>query len=172
MADERELVTVFRSAEADAETEANQIQTLLAEAGVRAGVFDDTNPGIVAGSWEVRVPAAEAARAEQILAVNPGAENSESGPGGAIDPSHQLDTEPVYQSLGTNAEMEAMAIQGLLQSNGLEALLMGDSVLPQLGFEVRVAREHLEEARALIQQAEADGPEAAAREAGETSLEG
>jgi hypothetical protein len=153
MADERELVTVFRSAEADGEVEADQIQNLLAEAGLHSGIFDDTTPGVVAGTWEVRVPADEAARAEQIIAANPGGEDSEGQTVG--DPSHALDTEMVYRSMGTQAEMQAMSIQGMLAASGIEAILMGDSVLPQLGFEIRVARDRAEEAQSLIRQAEA-----------------
>ena len=94
MAEEQDLVTVFRSAEADAETEANQIQTRLAEAGLRSGVFDDSNPGVIAGSWEVRVPAAEAARADEILAAEPA-----GAPAG--NASGSLDMERVYNSTGT-----------------------------------------------------------------------
>jgi len=152
MADERELVTVFRSAEADAETEADQIQTLLAEAGLRCGIFDDTNPGVVSGSWEVRVPAEEAARAEQILAAGVPGEP-------AADPSLKFDMERVYSSTGTLAEMQAGAIQGMLGANGIQAIVVGDTVLPQLGFEVRVARGQVEEANRLIEQAETSEPE-------------
>lgn len=170
MADERELVTVFRSADANGETEAHDIHDLLTEAGLHSSVLDDSHPGVVQGSWEVRVPAAEVHHAEQILAVEAGT-GTDGEDALTADPSHQLDTESVYQSLGTNAEMEAMAIQGLLQSNGIDALIVGDTVLPQLGFDVRVAREHLQEAVALIKQAETEGPDAALRQAGETAPE-
>ena len=153
MADERELVTVFRSAETDAETEADQIQTLLADAGLRCAVFDDSDPGVVSGSWEVRVPVEEAARAEEVLAAEvPGKL--------AADPSLKFDMEPVYSSTGTLAEMQAGAIQGMLGANGIQAIVVGDTVLPQLGFEVRVARDQAEEAQRLIEQAETAEPEA------------
>lgn len=170
MADERELVTVFRSADANGETEAHDIHDLLTEAGLHSRILDDSHPGVVHGSWEVRVPAGEAERAEQVLAADAATGQDEESASTA-DPSHQLDTESVYQSLGTNAEMEAMAIQGLLQSNGIDALIVGDTILPQLGFDVRVARERLAEALALIKQAETEGPDAALQQAGETAPE-
>jgi len=171
MADQPELVTVFRSAEPSARREAEQIHNVLVEAGLHSSMFDDSTPGVVVGTWEVRVPEAETASAEQVLAAHAGAEQDEEDQGGRVDPSRQLDTESVYQSLGTNAEMEAMAIQGLLQSNGIDAIVVGDSILPQFGFEVRVARELLEQARELIAKAEAEGPQAASEEAEEPAPE-
>ncbi len=43
--------------------------------------------------------------------------------------------------------MEAMGIKNLLESNGIAAVLVGDSVLPNFPFEVRVARDQVERAR-------------------------
>ena len=39
------------------------------------------------------------------------------------------------------SEMEAISIKNLLDSNGIAAVLVGDSVLPNFPFEVRVARD-------------------------------
>ena len=58
-------------------------------------------------------------------------------------------------------EMEAMGIKNLLDSSGIAAVLVGDSVLPNFPFEVRVARDQVDRARLLIADAEAKGPAAA-----------
>lgn len=77
------------------------------------------------------------------------------------DDSHALDLVTVFQSSGAAGEMQADAIQSLLEDSGIEAVLVGDSVLPNLPFEVRVAQQHEEEAKRLIADAEAGGPAAA-----------
>jgi hypothetical protein len=59
------------------------------------------------------------------------------------------------------AEMEAIAIQNLLESNGISALLVGDSVLPYLPFEVKVPAAEADRAKQLISEAEQAGPAAA-----------
>jgi hypothetical protein len=48
-----------------------------------------------------------------------------------------------------------------LDSNGIAAVLVGDSVLPYLPFEVRVARNQAARARRLIQDAERASPSGA-----------
>jgi hypothetical protein len=73
------------------------------------------------------------------------------------DPSHHLDLEAVFQGA---TEMEALAVQGLLEDAGIKTVLIGDAVLPNLPFEIRVARDHAEEARELIAQAPQIEPEA------------
>jgi hypothetical protein len=57
--------------------------------------------------------------------------------------------------------MEAMGIKNVLESSGIAAVLVGDSVLPNFAFEVRVARDQVDRARVLIADAEARGPAAA-----------
>lgn len=66
-------------------------------------------------------------------------------------------------------EMEAREVQAVLEANGIPSVLVGDSVLPNLGFAVRVEAERAEEARRVIAEALAGGPEAAeeAERAGE-----
>jgi hypothetical protein len=88
-----------------------------------------------------------------------------------VDPSHALDMVPVYASQGTDAEMEAGTIHGLLEASGVPSLVMGPAVYPVLGFEVHVPKSRLEEARRLIAEAQVAGPEAAA-EAEAASEEG
>jgi hypothetical protein len=79
-----------------------------------------------------------------------------------VDPSSDLDVVIVFSSSNHNAEMEATNIRGLLESNGIEAIVVGPSVIPSLEFQVRVSRSQAEEARRLIAEARAAGPEAAA----------
>ena len=79
-----------------------------------------------------------------------------------IDPSSDLDAVPVFSSSNHDAEMEATNIRGLLESNGIDAIVVGPSVIPSLEFQVQVARSEAEEARRLIAEARAAGPEAAA----------
>jgi hypothetical protein len=75
-----------------------------------------------------------------------------------VDPSSQLDLETIASAA---SEMEAMSIKNLLDSNGIVAVLVGDSVLPNFPFEVRVARDQAERARVLVADAEDVGPAAA-----------
>ncbi|MBI3209360.1 MAG: DUF2007 domain-containing protein [Candidatus Solibacter usitatus] len=82
----------------------------------------------------------------------------------AGNPAHDLDLERVFRAVGTEAEMEAMAIEGLLRAGGIEAVLIGSSSLPTLPFEVRVPREEADAARRLIEEAKASGPQAAEEE--------
>jgi hypothetical protein len=89
----------------------------------------------------------------------------------SIDPSHELDMVPVYVSQAVDAEMEADVIHGVLESNGIQSMVVRATGYPVLGFEVRVPHARLEEAERLIAEAEAAGPEAAA-EAEAASEEG
>jgi Putative prokaryotic signal transducing protein len=153
VSNERELITVYRSMDAEAKEDAENIVELLTDAGIQAFLLDDTAPGVPEGVFEVRVPAAAAARAEEIIAENPLPEEAEE-----VDPSSDLDLETI---VGASSEMEAMGIKNLLESNGIAAVLVGDSVLPNFPFEVRVARDQVERARVLIADAEKVGPAAA-----------
>ena len=55
-----------------------------------------------------------------------------------------------------------MTVQQLLESNGIDTVLVGDSPLPNLAEEIRVAEEDAERARQLIADALAAGPAGAA----------
>jgi hypothetical protein len=78
-----------------------------------------------------------------------------------IDPSHDLDMIPLYESMTIEAEMEAAVLSSLLESNGIPALVVG-SPIPSVGFQVQVPRVRLEEARHLVEEAKLEGPQAAA----------
>ncbi len=154
MSNELDLIAVYRSMDADAKEDAECIVELLRDAGIQAVLDDDSAPGVPEGVFEVRVPAADAARAEELIAENPPPEEAEE-----VDPSSDLDLETI---VGATSEMEAMGIKNVLESSGIAAVLVGDSVLPNFPFEVRVARDQAARARILIADAEARGPAAAA----------
>jgi hypothetical protein len=74
------------------------------------------------------------------------------------DTSGDLELETIYHAEGTSiAELEALEIKGLLESNGIPAIMVGDSVLPNLPFEIKVARHDAERARQLIAGARCAG---------------
>lgn len=79
-----------------------------------------------------------------------------------VDPSRDLDLVTIFSSSNHNAEMEATTIRTLLESNGIEAFVVGPAVIPSLEFQVQVPREAADEAVRLMAEARAGGPEAAA----------
>ena len=82
----------------------------------------------------------------------------------------ELDLVTVFESANATAEMEALAVQALLESDGIPALVAGTPVLPNLPFQVRVPRASERQARARIAESEAAGP--AAAEEAERETEG
>lgn len=149
------LRTVYRSADMNAEQDASAVKNVLVSAGLDAQLFDDTAPGVLSGTYEVRVPAEQVAQAEALIAT------LDPDDPGRADPSHDLDMVTVRSTMGTTGEVEALAIKGILDSNGINAVIVGASTLPNLSFEVKVARADLERAQAAIAEAEAAGPAAA-----------
>ena len=146
-----ETVTVFRSADPSAQDDATKIAEMLNTQGVAATLLDDSAPGVPAGAWEVRVPSEESARADELIAANPIDDDEFSNP----SESHAFDMVTVFR---TGAESEAMTVHALLQSNGIDAMIVGDARLPNLPEQVRVPREHVTEAKRLIATALATGP--------------
>ena len=69
----------------------------------------------------------------------------------------------VFESDGFAAEVEAQAIHSLLESNGIESVIVRENVpeLPVGTVEVRVLAENVAQARHIIDDARAAGPEAA-----------
>jgi hypothetical protein len=59
-------------------------------------------------------------------------------------------------------EMEVLTVRQLLESNGINTVLVGDSPMPNLSEEIRVAEEDAERAQQLIADALAAGPTGAA----------
>ena len=131
------------TAKADCET----LVAILAQNNIGAIVVGDASPGVPQGTFEVRVPAHHAARAEKLVAENPLPDDVEE-----VDPSSKLDLETVFRADG--GELQALTIKGLLESNGIATVLVGDAVLPNLAFELKVARDKAETARQLIAEVE------------------
>jgi hypothetical protein len=75
--------------------------------------------------------------------------------------SHALDMVPLYDSSTVDAEMEADVIRGVLDSNGIPSLVKRAGPFP-LYFQVLVPRGKVHEAKRLLEEARAAGPEAAA----------
>jgi len=69
--------------------------------------------------------------------------------------------ETVFAAAGLSAEVEAQSIHALLDSNGIESLLVRDNVtvIPAGRVEVRVLRSELERARQIIEEGAQAGPE-------------
>jgi hypothetical protein len=61
-----------------------------------------------------------------------------------------------------SSEMEADVIRGVLDAGGIPSLLVAAAQYPNLGFEVKVPRGRVVEAEAMIAEARAAGPDAAA----------
>jgi hypothetical protein len=76
--------------------------------------------------------------------------------------SHDLDLVTVFQSAGTTSEMEALSVKSLLEASGIAAVVVGTQPLPSLPEEVRVAQEHVTEAKRIIADALAAGAAGAA----------
>jgi hypothetical protein len=83
------------------------------------------------------------------------------GKEGSINPSHEMDMVMLYRSSSVDAEIEADIIRGILDSNDIPALVQRAMGYPSLGLQVNVHRANFEEARRLIEEAQAAGPEAA-----------
>jgi hypothetical protein len=162
MGSDIEYVTVFRSAETDAENEAAQVYDRLAAAGLDAQVFGDDEPGVIEGSYEVRVPAPQSGEAERILSTPVVRQ--------AADPGHGLDMETVFSGQGAASEMEAMAVRAVLDASGIPSTLVGAPQIPSLPFSVQVPKSLVEAAKAALAEAQAAGPEAA--EAAEEAVSG
>jgi len=68
---------------------------------------------------------------------------------------------PVFSSSNYDAEMEAMAIKGVLDANQIPAILVGPHVFPMLEFQVQVPEHLLDRARQLIRDSRQAGRQAA-----------
>jgi hypothetical protein len=75
--------------------------------------------------------------------------------------THALDM-ATLPSGTVSTESEADTIRGVLDVNGIPSLLVMAAQYPVLGFEIKVPRGRVVEAEALVREALAAGPEAAA----------
>ena len=155
-----ELVTIFRSADPSAADDAVEVHDMLVDAGLAPVLLSDEYPGVPRGAWEVRVPPNQAARADELIAAD-SATDKEPG-----DPSHDLDLEAIFDGIGATAEMEAIGVRGVLDASGINSVLVGASVYPNLRFVVRVSKQEALRARQVLAEARAAGPAAAEEAAG------
>jgi Putative prokaryotic signal transducing protein len=149
------LVTVYRSMDATAKEDCDVVADMLSAEGITPTILDDSAPGVPEGVFEVQVPANQAKKAEELIAENPLPDEVEE-----VDDSAELDLETIYHGDGALAEVESMEVKNVLESSGIAAVVVGNSVLPT-SFEVRVARDQVDRAREVIQEAQAAGPRAA-----------
>lgn len=161
---EADLVTIYRSGDSDADRDAAKVQEYLAANGVRAMIFDAKDPGVVKGSYEVRVAPSEAARAEELVSsYDPDAPQK-------ADPSSELDRIVLTERMGATAEMEVMSMKSVLDDAGIESVIIGDSTLPNLSFQLIISGADADQARTVLAEAEAAGPAAAAEAERESEL--
>jgi len=163
MSSGEELVVVYRSADPSAGEQVQEIRELLEEAGLSPVIVDDSAPGVPLGAHEVRVPAGQAAKAEEIIRA------AEEAPPEEGDASHDLDPVPIFSALGATAEVEALGVRSVLEANGIPTVYVSPPQYPNLRFVVKVPRKYLDLARKILAEAEAAGPQAAeeAERAGE-----
>jgi hypothetical protein len=140
MAEEVVYITVFRPSEDSTAEEASAVRDMLIAEGFSAVFVEST--------CEVQVPASESQQAEELVA-----ERKAAQPG--FDQSHAADLVPIFSSLAANAEMEALAIKGILDTSGIPNLLVEAVALPNLPHEVRVPKDRVEDAERAIAEARA-----------------
>ena len=77
------------------------------------------------------------------------------------DPSPDERMVPAFSSSNHDAESEALIVKGILDANGVPAIVTGPTILPNLEFQVQVPEHMLGEAQRLIEEARAAGASAA-----------
>ena len=88
--------------------------------------------------------------------------------------SDAVDLVPVLEADGTPlevTEMEAASLQGLLEANGIEAVIAGAEMMPNLPYRIQVPSDQSKQAAEIIAEARATGADGAeeAERAGEVS---
>ena len=88
--------------------------------------------------------------------------------------SDDVDLVPVLEADGTPleaTEMEATSLQSLLEANGIEAVIVGAEMMPNLPYRIQVPSDQAKQAADIIAEARAAGSEGAeeAERAGEVS---
>lgn len=92
-----------------------------------------------------------------------------------MKPKHDQSDETlmnVFEAAGVSAEMEAQAIHGLLESSGIESMVVRENVpeLPVGKVEVRVVASEAERAKDVIREGKQAGPAAAAEAEAESEI--
>jgi hypothetical protein len=150
------LIPVYRASDMNAAQDVEVVRNLLVSSGLDAAVADD-NHGLPDGTFEVRVPSDQADRAREIL--NAGSPLGEAG--AAVDRSSDLDMVTLRRFAGATGEIQALGTKGILDSIGINSVVVGSSSLPNLSFFLKVAQADAERANAAIQDADANAPAAA-----------
>jgi hypothetical protein len=153
-----DLVTVYRSADSNAEEDATTVYRTLSDSGIAASLCDDSVRGVVPGSWEVRVGVDDASRAEALIA---GAGEPGEQPSASPDPSAEFDAVTILEAQGATGEIEVMGIKSILDANEIPNVMVGASTMPNLSFLLQVPANDVERARQAIAEAQAAGPAAA-----------
>jgi hypothetical protein len=78
----------------------------------------------------------------------------------------------VFEAAGPSAEIEAQSVHALLESNGIDSLVVRENVpeLPVGKVEIRVVASDADRAREVIREGRAAGPSAAADAEAETEI--
>jgi hypothetical protein len=158
MTDEGDFITVFRSGDPTARKDAEEACDRLTKAGIRSVLLGDDSPGVVEGSWEVRVPTEDRERAEALVdAPAPEEEDEEEVREEGL--SHDLDFVTVATFDGAGGEMQATLLKAALEGYDIPSTVVGLSQIPSLAVEVRVPKTRLKEAMTVV--AAANQPDAA-----------
>lgn len=91
-----------------------------------------------------------------------------------MSPSDSVDLVPVLEADGTPlevSEMEAASLQSLLEANGIDSVLAGAEMMPNLPYRIQVPSDQAKQAAEIIAEARSAGAEGAeeAERAGEVS---
>jgi hypothetical protein len=86
----------------------------------------------------------------------------------STDPLEDESMAAVFSSSNHDAELEAITIKGVLESNDIPAFIVGPHMLPNLEFQVRVPQHLLNDAKQVLRDARQDGRRAAAEAEAET----
>lgn len=62
----------------------------------------------------------------------------------------------VFRSSNHDAEMESLAIKGALESAGIDSVVVGPHVLPNLEFQVQVPEHLAEDARRIVESSKGE----------------
>jgi hypothetical protein len=160
MTDETDFITVFRSGDPTAKQDAETALERLTQGGIRAIVLGDDAPGVVEGSYEVRVPAADRAQAEALVDL-PGPQPEDESEVTTEGQSHDFDFVRLAAFDGVGSEMQSILLRSALEGNGIPCAVIGIAQIPSLGFEVRVPKTRLEEALTIVAGADQSGAEMA-----------
>ena len=145
-------VTLYQSAHPHSEEEAHEILDTLREGGIgTVRVRQDDEPGGGVRSFLVEVDSSEAYDAQAFLEKKGVTPES-------LDAGSSMDFRVVFYSDKHDSEPEALAVQTLLEANGITAFLDESSPLPNFPHKVLVASADAARAREVIESARATGP--------------